>query len=140
MPKHETADADFFALVHHVLEAQDRDPSTNRRDNRRRRYSRVQFIAPLGDVRLPVADDFEQILCYDLSPSGFSFLVTEPPSSERLVVALGEGTYIYVTAAVVHQQLLELQGQSRYLIGCRFISRLNTPGGGPLAESSTARA
>ena len=140
MPTQDTADADFFALVHHVLEAQNREPGVERRDNRRQPYSRLQYVASLGDGRLPIAEDFEQILCYDLSPTGFSFLAARPPNVEHLVVALGVTTYIYVTAAAVHQQLLEFDGQSQYLIGCRFISRLTMPGGGPLAESKGARA
>ena len=140
MPAQETTDADFFALVHHVLEAQNREPGAERRDNRRQPYSRLQYIAPLGDGHLPIAADFEQILCYDLSPTGFSFLAAGPPHVEHLVVALGVATYTYLTAAVVHQQLLEVDGQSQYLIGCRFISRLNMRGGGPLAEAKGVRA
>lgn len=140
MPKQVTADADFFALVHHVLEAHSREHEGNRRDSRRQPYPRLQYIAALGEVRLPVAEDFEQILCHDLSPTGFSFLAPQPPSSERLVVALGDAPYIYVTAAVVHQHRLELQGETRHLVGCRFISRLSMPGGGPLAEANSAGA
>jgi hypothetical protein len=140
MSTQETTDADFFALVHHVLEAQNREPGVDRRDNRRQPYSQLQYVAPLGDERLPKAEDFAEILCYDLSPTGFSFLAAEPPHFEHLVVALGVANYTYVTAAVVHQQLLGLDGPSPYLIGCRFISRLNMPGGGPLTETKATRA
>jgi hypothetical protein len=140
MARRELADAEFFALVHQVLDAQHHRPGIERREKRRQRYPRWQFIAPLLNDELPAADDFEQFLCYDLSESGFSYLALEPPPSQRLVVALGDASYIYLSAAVVHHRPFDSPAGPRLLVGCRFLSRLVASGRGPLATATAGHA
>ncbi len=132
MPYRESADANFFALVHHVLEASI-SADVDRRDNRRRGFSCLQFIAPYVDGRMPTQSEFRRVLCRDLSPTGFSFVSNDPPDSEYLVVALGAAPFIFVSAQIVHHWPDEAEGKPVWIAGCRFIARINTPEFGPLA-------
>ena len=122
MPSQESADVNFFALVHHVLEASRHDLDSERRVNNRRQYARWQYIAPYRSARLPAASDFVERWCQDLSPSGFSYVSPEPPDAEHLIVALGHAPHLFVSAAVMHHRRRE--GCSDFLVGCQFVARV----------------
>jgi hypothetical protein len=131
VPLRESADANFFALVHHVLDAS-LAADTDRRDNRRRGFSCLQFVAPYIDGRMPTQSEFKRVLCRDLSPTGFSFVASDPPNTEYLVVALGAAPFIFVSAEIVHQWPDEAEGKPVWIVGCRFVSRIKTPEFGEL--------
>ncbi len=131
----ETSDANFFALVHHVLESS-LAADTDRRDNRRRRFSCLQFVAPYADGRLPTQAEFRRVLCRDLSPTGFSFVASDRPDTEYLVVALGAAPFIFVSAQIMHQWPEQVKGKPMYVVGCRFVSRIKSPDFGGLPARS----
>jgi hypothetical protein len=127
MPTREHADANFFALVHHVLEATRKEDEPERRETRRRKFSCLQFIAPYTDGRLPSESDFERVVCLDLSPTGFSFLIKRLPECQHLVAALRGNSMIYVTAEVIRQQEFTHEDRHMWRIGCHFLSRISIP-------------
>ena len=125
MPYHrETSDADFFALVHHVLENNRNTASSERRVSDRREYTCQQYIAPYVNGSLPKQSEFQLFHCLDLSPSGFSFLSPTVPTSEYLIVALGSAPYIFVSACVVHCKSQRRDDEQVFLVGCRFVARI----------------
>ena len=141
MASRQESDINFFALVHHVLEANRPEVPQDRRDNGRKDYGCLQFIAPYRDGQLPAAADFEPVKCRDLSPTGFSYLANEPPQHEYVVVALGQAPFIFVSAAIRHHKLKAIDGSLAYHVGCKFIARINEPSfgrelGAALATSS----
>jgi len=127
VPHQEFSDANFFALVHNVLESNRLAGVVDPRDNRRREFACLQCVAPYRDGRLPDQTEFERVLCRDLSPTGFSYLASAPPDCEYLVVALGPSPSIILSAQVVHHWPVQADGELRLVVGCRFISRIKFP-------------
>ena len=138
MPYQEYSDASFFSLVHHVLEAARPVEVDERRDNQRRAFTLVQLIAPYHDGRLPRESDFRPVRCHDLSPTGFSFYADASCPDEYLVVALGAAPPIFVSAVVVHQRPVQVEGREVLLVGCRFMTRLTQPGFGASSQTPSA--
>ncbi len=124
MPHREHSDATFFSLVHHVLEASKTEQDQERRDNKRHQFSCTQLLAPYRDGRMPGQEQFQHIRCHDLSPTGFSFYSAEPYVEKDLIVALGKIPFIFISAEVVHQRPVDLDGEQVLLVGCRFIARI----------------
>jgi hypothetical protein len=120
----ETSDANFFSLVHHVLESNRLVTNADRRESDRHEFPCRQFIAPYVGGSLPKQTEFRLVRCQDLSPSGFSFLAAEPPDCEYLVVALGKCPYIFVSAHVVHCATQLIDREEPFVVGCRFVARI----------------
>ncbi len=77
----------------------------------------------MKDNKLPHRAAFEEVLCHDISASGFSFFARQPPASDILVVAFGtRATYTYLKAHVVHCRRTE--DGSKFLIGCHYTGRV----------------
>ena len=131
MSYQETSDANFFALVHHVLEKH-RDQSEDQRRHNRFAFTALQFVAPYRDGRLPRREDFQRVLCHDISPAGFSYVSAKPVDCEFLIAALGAAPFLFLTAQVEHEQPLVVHGRGFRLVGCRFISRLREIDYGPV--------
>jgi hypothetical protein len=123
----EFSDANFFALVHNVLEANRLAGIVDPRDNRRRQFACLQCVAPYRDGRLPAQAEFARVLCRDLSPTGFSYLASAAPDCEYLVVALGPSPSIMLSAQVVHNWPVETDAGTKMVVGCRFIARIKFP-------------
>jgi hypothetical protein len=120
----EVNDASFYEYVASVIEEQKADDE-ERRGRRREQYTPVQLIAPLGATGLPEIDQFRSINCRDLSPTGFSFVTDDPPTVDKLVVALGvQPNIVYLVAEVVHRTPVGAARQYEYLVGCQFTKRL----------------
>lgn len=90
-------------------------------------YHYYQLIAPLyTGNRMPPRKEFFPVECNDISAGGISFLYDRRPDFDYLVVALGrppEETFF--TAHVVRIARQEKEGQTRYLVGCRFTGRIS---------------
>ena len=123
MPQDQTCDVNFFSLVHNVLQATKED-SVERRGGSRHKYLCPQLIAPYREGRLPRADEFRRVMCYDLSGRGFSFLSDDSPGCEYLVVALGKSPYMFVSTQVMHESQKCAEHGGQMIIGCRFLSRI----------------
>ncbi len=81
-------DASFYELVHKVLttqHAQELEDAADRerRIRNRQSFSTVQSVAPIIEGRLPKLSELHEVLCHDLSTSGFSFYVASPRRPSR---------------------------------------------------------
>ena len=119
------ADANFFSLVHHVIQAAHGED--DRRGNDRRTYCCQQWIAAYSG-ELPKKAEFRQVQCHDLSPGGFSFLADTAPETDNLVVALGKHPHLFVIAQIVHWDWKMIDGREVAVVGCRFVSRIEQHG------------
>ena len=98
----------------------------NRRRSRRRDFLCSQLIGPMYDGRLPHADEYQQVGCRDISPSGFSFFTRTPPDYRELVVAFGAyPSQLYLTAKVIHVNRHQENGQDLMVVGCQYMSRVD---------------
>ena len=121
MPTQPNTDANFFSLVHHVIQAA--HGGSDRRGNDRRTYRCEQWIAPYsGEV--PTTAEFRCVQCHDLSPGGFSYLADGPPESDNLVVALGKHPYLFVVAQILHSDWQTVDGREVAVVGCRFVEKI----------------
>ncbi len=57
-------------------------------------------------------------------PADFHFLEPAPPECDFLIVALGSAPYIFVSAQIVHEESIDVDGQTMSLMGCRFVARI----------------
>lgn len=125
----DTQDAGFFTLVHRLRHKPPAEAvgDSDRRTNDRRSFNGTQRMATYIGGRVPGPDEFRPIECYDLSPSGFSFLSDRLPEANSLVVSLGDAATFetLLTADVVTVAPAPAGAQTRYRIGCRFTGRVN---------------
>ena len=123
------ADASFYALVHELIEAEklfaeERQRASEGRAAGRRAFDCQQLLAPFDGVRLPSQSEFRQVACRDLSPGGFSFVMSERAEFEAVVVALGQVPFKFFTAQVQNQSRVRHKGRIAYRVGCRFTGRI----------------
>jgi hypothetical protein len=116
-------DAGFFSLVHHVLHAH-RSSQSDPDERQRHRYSCLQLVAPFINGRLPAISEFKQVLCHDLSLSGFSYLADSPPDCDMVIVALGKDPFILMAARVVHHSATVIDCVRSEIVGCQFVARI----------------
>lgn len=92
----------------------------------RRTSARVPFGAVLGVIEhngtLPHASEFRPVKALDLSQTGISFITTRWPSSDWVVVMLGDQQNpSYATARVVGCQSLSANpAEKRFEVRCEF--------------------
>ena len=95
------------------------------RRNPRMEYQYPQKIAPMLGGVLPKQDKFFQVVCNDISAGGISFLLSEAPDFEELVVVLGKPpNETFFTARVVRIVGHQENGEMKYLVGCRFTGKV----------------
>lgn len=118
------SDANLYAAIHQVLEAERASDGSERRHGRRHAYRCVQLIAPILDGRLPNQSQFRHVQCDDLSGGGLAYLSDEPAESDELIVVLGVVPFVFVKTQVVRQEQISRDGRSLFRIACRFVSRV----------------
>jgi hypothetical protein len=102
-------------------------PCADQRANLRRKLMQLVHLAPFVDGTFPGSDDFEAVKGYDISEAGIAFYLSHPPTHEEYVVVLGSVLRpIYVRARVVR-----VAQKQMYLVGCRFVGRLQPPAEAP---------
>ena len=98
----------------------------DRRAAMRRGFPHKQFVAPYHGGCLPSRVSFREVMCRDISATGFSFLSSQIPDFESLVVALGVAPNLtYMTARVINRVQIADHPAPLYRIGCRFSGRLS---------------
>ncbi len=112
-------------VLYYVLRGREGD---DRRRAPRRPYYRQQFLAPYDGKNPPSAEDFRLLCCHDISSGGFSFFSPDRPTFDQLVVALGRAPFVYMIAQVLHARPVEDEPSGNYLVGCRFLRRLESQG------------
>jgi PAS domain S-box-containing protein len=96
-----------------------------RRRSFRRAYRYRQAIAPMTDGVVPTRWEFFEVDCWDISLGGIAFFLDRPPDFQTLVVSLGRPPALnHFTAQVVRVARMEQHGRMRYLVGCRFLERV----------------
>ncbi len=91
----------------------------------RRTFGVEQQIARLDPGKWPTPDMFQTVRCADISSDGFAFFQATRPDFEELVIALGLAPDLaYLTARVVHTELIEMCGHLAFRVGCRFTGQL----------------
>lgn len=97
-----------------------------RRIATRRIFDYRQFVAPYQGGSLPGKASFREVECQDISATGFSFLSSQLPDFDSLVVALGVAPHmIYVRALIVNRFQIDDGAAPLYRIGCRFAEQVN---------------
>jgi hypothetical protein len=97
----------------------------------RRQHARFPFlvtqrVAPYVQAEIPPAAAFRPVECYDISCSGFSYYLTQPPMVKEIVLALVIRAEVkYLKAVIVHTNAIWGAGGLKYLIGCRFVGRID---------------
>jgi len=124
LPSGRATDANFFALVHHVLESEKKDAQREHRETSRQPYSCLQYAAVYRDGVMPTRNDFFPILCSDLSSGGVSFLTNQTLADPFLVLALGVSPQMFLSAEIVNRKTERIAGQDVQRIGCQFAGRL----------------
>ncbi len=90
----------------------------------RRTFQYRQMIAPVTDGSMPLAGDFFEVDCCDISAGGLSFFLDRVPDFDKLIVALGKPPAVTHFAAQVARYAEKVNnGQRQFLIGCRFLGR-----------------
>jgi hypothetical protein len=117
-------EAELFQTISELLAEQSALRGDDRREGTRRSYDCIQLLAPYDADVLPKQDDFRQVQCRDLSPSGFSFIAHRQPTTDHVVVALGAVPFKFFVAKIVHSGRSENTLGEDYLVGCRFVRRL----------------
>ncbi len=109
-------------------EATGRPSSATKPDARsspRRDYPYRQKIAPVFNGVTPSPRRFREVQFRDLSTGGVSLYLDKAPTFDELVVSLGIPPDVsHVRARVVHVRPVEVDGETKYLVGCRFIGRV----------------
>jgi len=97
-------DANFYNMIHQLADSVQLDRQEDRRKEPREAYPSTQRIATRRGSDLPDESQFFDVRFYDLTRSGFSFLVPSAPASDSLVAAIGASpNTIYLAAEVTHR-------------------------------------
>jgi hypothetical protein len=145
-------DANFYRLIHRMLETPRDGQGPERRSASHRAYLTAQRIARWDGSRFPDESQFVPIQCRDLTRSGFSFLASTEPRFTTLVVEFGVPPHVlYVAAQVLRSipvtrdpsgavtQVIDGhdpvqrpgapcdRSEQLFLVGCRFTRRLHKP-------------
>lgn len=146
------ADAEFYRLVHDLLEARKAQMAAERRSEERIPVWIKHRVAPVTGPAFPRPEAFVEAMCLDINRSGFAFLWPSAPDFKEAIAELGTCSEpIYVLAEVIHWQPVYLwecglvsaaaeghqvapaeaaginssDGPTRlFKIGCRFVRRL----------------
>ena len=121
-----TQDVELFELVHELLQESRGYQVGERRGEPRTKYDCVQLVAPYDGFSMPSQAQFRRAHCRDLASGGFSFFAEQPPEEEQLVVALGSVPFMFFIADVVRVKRADVDLTGSYLVGCRFVRRLET--------------
>lgn len=98
----------------------------NRRKAPRRSFQYRQQVAPYHGGTLPGKASFREVECQDISSTGFSFLSSQLPDFDSIVVALGVAPrQVHLWAQIVSRVPLSDGAAPLYRIGCRFVGTVN---------------
>jgi hypothetical protein len=99
---------------------------SDRRTSLRQFFEFRQNVAPYFGGMLPGKASFREVECHDISSTGFSFLSSQLPDFEAIVVALGVAPHlVYLQAQIVNRFQIEDGPAPLFRIGCRFVGQVN---------------
>jgi hypothetical protein len=135
MPHQIASDASFYALVHHLFrpKGDGLPPGSGHEESTRvGGFNSLQFVAPYSNGTLPGEEEFRPVPCRDITPHGLSYLTTEPTAGDYVIVALGTGALVFLSARMVSQRPFVLNGETLSLVTVEFVARVRNAGYGPL--------
>ena len=91
-----SSDARLYEVVHQLLEMT-RNECNERREAERHDYPGPLLVAPYRGANLPGSNEFRAFACRDISPKGFCLLCDGKPDFTRLVVALGNVPFRFLS-------------------------------------------
>jgi hypothetical protein len=98
----------------------------DRRMSLRREFEYRQSVAPYHGGLLPGKASFREVECQDISSTGFSFLSSQLPDFDSIVVALGVAPdLVYLQAQIVNRFQVNDGPAPLYRIGCRFAGQVS---------------
>ena len=101
---------------------------SEKRKSKRVAYEITMQIAPYDGTIVPDADEFQPVVTRDLSPTGISFYTSAEPTTDQIVLMIGDHRQpSYITARIVRSQQGYYQRKRQYLVGCAFTGRIDTP-------------
>jgi hypothetical protein len=116
---------EFHGLLKTSLPEDTGCAGTDEGETERHTYSVLQWMGRCCGDRLPPPEDFEEVMCHDLSPKGISFYADDVQIGQSVVLAIGmEDVPMYVLAEVTSRRLVGDANDLTYLVGCRFRRRL----------------
>lgn len=114
------------APPHTITEPAKLPEEANRRRSPRRDFEFRQHVAPYHGGMLPGKASFREVECQDISSTGFSFLSSQIPDFNSVVVALGVAPrQVYLWAEIVNRFQLGDGPAPLYRIGCRFVGQVS---------------
>ena len=144
-------DANFYRLIHQMLDSPRDEKRLEQRSDKRRDYRTAQRIARWDGGPIPDEDQFVAIQCRDLTRSGLSFLTPTEPHFSTIVVEFGAAPDVFYVAAQIVRGVPVMcypsgfvtpindggvatltgppgeTGKAMFLVGCRFTRRLRKP-------------
>ena len=98
----------------------------DRRRHKRFQYIRTLNLAPFREGNPPGWDEYQMVVCTDLSVSGFCYLDRTEPPHEFLFVGLGAPPAVkYLKAKVKNVRPTHVNGWPMFAIGCSLLGRID---------------
>ena len=108
-----------------MSEMQPSDSVDDVRTSKRVAYPFVQSVAPYYEGAKINQANFIEVVCQDLSVSGFSFWINRPPKCGRLLVKLqADPLTAYLVVEVRHITQRDTPSGPMSLVGCQFQKRI----------------
>jgi hypothetical protein len=100
--------------------------SSTELETKRYPYDCLQFLARWDyQQSLPDPDEYTSVRCHDISVTGVSFLWPEMPTFSRAIILIGPtDSPIYMVIEVSQYKSVYKHGSVCYLVGGRFVNRL----------------
>jgi hypothetical protein len=116
-------DTIIFEHLHYLLKEQGRSDSFERRNNERKPFRTIQWVAECGeDPSRLSSKDFEKRECFDISSGGIAYFNSVYPSATHVTVAIGQVPLKFVLATIRHAKQVD---DGRWLVGCQFVRKLS---------------
>ena len=97
----------------------------DRRLSQRSPFHVWQRLAPFQGEELPRAEQFVQVLCDNVSTGGMGFYWPQKPEFTQICVLLGLPPQVEVIVAQVLHARPDHGPRGEWLVGCRFLERIN---------------
>ncbi len=111
-------------------------PDPNQMEGERYAYSVPQWMGRCVGSRMPAPEDFDRVMCCDISLEGMSFYADDVQIGRSVVIAIGSSeASAFVVAEIRHRRVISFNDKLTYRVGCRFVRRLSDSQDGELIEA-----
>jgi PilZ domain-containing protein len=111
------------------------EPATDQVEGQRYAYNVPQWMGRCVGSRMPAPDDFDRVMCCDISLEGMSFYADDVQIGQSVVIAIGsDEASAFVVAEIRHRRVISFNDKLTYRVGCRFVKRLSDSEDGELID------